>query len=61
MIARFEDVEPRENRRGLSPFVQSSEPKGTVPLSADGSRIGTERTFSAANAKNPRARRLASI
>ena len=26
------------NRRGLSPFVESSEQKGTVPLSSDGSR-----------------------
>jgi hypothetical protein len=31
-----------ENRRGLSPFAQSSEQKGTVPLSAGGSRIGSK-------------------
>jgi DNA-binding transcriptional ArsR family regulator len=31
-----------ENRRGLSPFPKSAEKKGTVPLSAGGSRIGTQ-------------------
>jgi hypothetical protein len=31
-----------ENRRGLSSFVESSEQKGSVPLSADGSRIGSQ-------------------
>ena len=31
-----------ENRRGLSPFVESAEQKGTVPLSAGGSRIGSK-------------------
>jgi potassium-transporting ATPase potassium-binding subunit len=31
-----------ENRRGLSPFVESSEQQGTVPLSPSGSRIGSK-------------------
>jgi isopenicillin-N epimerase len=31
-----------ENRRGLSTFVKFAEQKGTVPLSADGSRIGSQ-------------------
>ncbi|HEV2972274.1 MAG TPA: SAM-dependent methyltransferase [Pirellulales bacterium] len=31
-----------ESSRGLSPFVKSSEQKGTVPLSASGSRIGSK-------------------
>jgi tetratricopeptide (TPR) repeat protein/Zn-dependent membrane protease YugP len=30
-----------ENRRGLSPFAMPGEQKGTVPFSADGSRIGS--------------------
>ena len=31
------------NRRGLSPFAESAEQKGTVPLSAGGSPLGTKR------------------
>jgi nucleoid-associated protein YgaU len=31
-----------ENRRGLSPFVESSEQKGTVPLPADGFQEGRQ-------------------
>ena len=31
-----------ESRRGLSPFVESSEQKGTVPFSAGGSRTGSQ-------------------
>jgi hypothetical protein len=40
-----------ENRRGLSPFVERApspdgrEQKGTVPLSASGSRIGSKKPF----------------
>jgi ABC-2 type transport system ATP-binding protein len=36
----FADVR-RENRRGLSRFSESAEKKGTVPLSAGGSRLGS--------------------
>jgi sugar phosphate isomerase/epimerase len=34
------------NRRGLSPFVESSEQKGTVPLSAGDSQMGSKAAFS---------------
>jgi arylsulfatase A-like enzyme len=40
-FAELAGVKPPEDRRGLSPFVESSEQKGTVPLSAGGSRIGS--------------------
>ncbi len=40
LFERAAIAEPHEHRRGLSPFVESSEQKGTVPLTAGGSRIG---------------------
>ena len=47
-----------ENRRGLSPFSESSEKKGTVPLSAGGSPLGSKVPVPAPRAlhlRNPRA------
>jgi 4-amino-4-deoxy-L-arabinose transferase-like glycosyltransferase len=40
LFERAAVAETSEHRRGLSPFVESSEQEGTVPLSAGGSRIG---------------------